>query len=521
MNSGSGILQRSARDVLYVAFRHKWTLVVCLVLVAGSITLVTYLVPDIYRSEAKLLIRLGRENLSVDPSVSGPTVNPISSHEREVNSELAILTSRSIAEQVVTTLGEDVILEKDPEPSTEGPWMRVVLRRVKTDAKDFAKWVPHALRLLPDLPSREKAVKKITDELKVSIEKETNVINARYEAKDPQRAQAILETLIKFYLEQHIQAYASQASPRFFEAQAAKLEEDLVQRERRLEEFRAQYGITAMDRQKEVLLQQISGLESKVNEVAAQRSATEARVATLEKTLHGKNAVRELSRVSGRANAAADTLKDKLVDLRLKETEMAARYSATHRPLIDLRDQIKQAEATLAKEQETLTEITTGVDTNYQQLQLSLDNESAQLKASQAQQEVLATELTRQKAAMNELTSRELALTALERDVELADKEYKQYRDNVQRSRISSAMDLDKVSNVSVVQPASLPLDPVKPKKPLNIAVGLFLGLFIGVGLVFVLEYLDDSLKTVEDVEARLGVPVLAVISEKEFKACT
>ncbi|HEX72538.1 MAG TPA: hypothetical protein ENN65_04420, partial [Candidatus Hydrogenedentes bacterium] len=107
------------------------------------------------------------------------------------------------------------------------------------------------------------------------------------------------------------------------------------------------------------------------------------------------------------------------------------------------------------------------------------------------------------------------------RHKELAEAEYRQYRENREQARITAAMTMDNVSNVSVVQPASKPLLPVKPRKIRIISLGLLLGLFGGICLAFVCEYFDDSLNTTEAVEKRLGVQVLASISEKEFRACT
>ena len=102
----------------------------------------------------------------------------------------------------------------------------------------------------------------------------------------------------------------------------------------------------------------------------------------------------------------------------------------------------------------------------------------------------------------------------------LAEKDYEQYRDSLQRARISSALDVDKVSNVSVVQPATLPMDPVKPNKIVNLFLGVFLALFASLTFAFVFDYFDDSVNTPQQVERWVGVPVLVTVSEKEFRAC-
>jgi uncharacterized protein involved in exopolysaccharide biosynthesis len=213
-------------------------------------------------------------------------------------------------------------------------------------------------------------------------------------------------------------------------------------------------------------------------------------------------------------------LKEKLLELRLQETDLAARYPATHRPLVEIREQIRQAETHLAGEVETHTEVTTGIDASYQQLQLNLEGERAQFAAFNAQRDVLATTLAGQREQMAALAGRQFELSRLEREVSLAEKDYEQYRENLQRARISNALDIGNVSNVSVVQPATYPMAPIKPRKLLNLALGIFLAFFASISFVMTLEYFDDSVSSPEQIEKWVGVPVLVTVTDKEYKAC-
>src|SRR5947209_2084050 len=75
-------------------------------------------------------------------------------------------------------------------------------------------------------------------------------------------------------------------------------------------------------------------------------------------------------------------------------------------------------------------------------------------------------------------------------------------------------LQLPKNSMVEIIDTAKPGARPVRPNKPLNIALGVIIGLVVGVGLAFFIEYLDTSVKTIDDVERSLGSPVLGVIPQ-------
>ena len=512
------VMQTSVRDVVSVLFRHKWTISGFFVAVVASVTLYTFVAPEVFESEAKLLIRMGRENLTVDASaVSGsPAVGMSQSRENEVNSELSILTSRVLAEQIVDAAGEATFVDKPHDPTTKEELYAIVRRAIGLPAAISAVVSPSA-----PLPPREGAVARVLGGISVEVEKKTNIINVKYDDRSPEAARDTLDRLVEFYLARHIKVYSAQASPEFFEEQAKKLEEDLLAKEKERDAFHAQYGISNVDTQKQSLLEQISSTESELATTTADISGSQAHLASLDTALKNRSKTVVTSETSGMANTSAERIKASLAEMRLQETDLAARYPAQHRPLVELRDQIKQAEAMLGKEKETLTTVTTGLDQNYMQIQLDYDKEQASLKASEARETVIQSEVARLKQELAELTSREAELNRMDRGITIAENEYKGYREGSQRARISAAMDIDKVSNVSVVQPATFSPIPVKPQKLRNIALGIFLGLFGGIFMAFALEYIDDTMHTVEDLEKRLGIPVLAAITNKESKVCT
>ena len=105
-----------------------------------------------------------------------------------------------------------------------------------------------------------------------------------------------------------------------------------------------------------------------------------------------------------------------------------------------------------------------------------------------------------------------MELNQLEQNIEVDRGNYRLYLSKVEESRISEAMDSEKIASVSLMGPARPPRKPVSPKVLLNLLIGIFLGIFGSLTLALFREYLDDRIEKIEDVEKELQLPVLASI---------
>lgn len=86
----------------------------------------------------------------------------------------------------------------------------------------------------------------------------------------------------------------------------------------------------------------------------------------------------------------------------------------------------------------------------------------------------------------------------------IADKVAEVFKDKV--------VEIMKVENVQIIDKAQVPVSPIKPNKKLNLAIAAVLGLMVGFGLVFIIEYFDDTIKTPEDIQKHLNLPVIGTI---------
>jgi capsular polysaccharide biosynthesis protein len=86
--------------------------------------------------------------------------------------------------------------------------------------------------------------------------------------------------------------------------------------------------------------------------------------------------------------------------------------------------------------------------------------------------------------------------------------------DTMAKEFSKTVIEVKKVDSVSIVDPAEIPDKPIKPKKITNIVIAFVVGLMASIGLAFLLEFMDNSIKTSSDVEKLLGIPVLGIIPD-------
>lgn len=520
MAISNGIIETSLRDILNTVFRHKWKIILITLIIAAGVTAYTYAIPEMYESEAKVLVKVGR-NAQVDPTVTGPTMPLLGSREAEVKAEIAILKNRDLFERVVDEIGAEKLAKAGSSELTG--WKRP-LRVVRSLLAGLAKAgdrVLFALDLKKPLTPRQKAIQRGMDNLSVEAENGTTSLTVTYQAADPELAEKTLDLLLELYRERHIEVHASNASPEFFEGQTSELLAEVNKWEEQLGHFKSENGIVSLESQKDAILERIVSLDGRVDDVGADADGSRARLAVLEDALEARPAVHELNRIVRNVNPVRDNLKEVLVELRNEEAQLASLYPDTNRHLQRIREQISRTEEVLEAQETTRTEVTTGINSVHQDLFLAVQQEKAMLESKLAAHDLLKKELEAARQELDKLAGLEIELRRYERNLDTAITEYEEYRDNLMRSRISTALDKASVSNVSVAQPPSQPLAPVRPNKPLNIGLGIVLGLFAGLCLAFLLDYLDDSILTKDKAEKRLGVPVLTTVSEKEFKGCT
>jgi len=346
------------------------------------------------------------------------------------------------------------------------------------------------------------------------------VVKANYRSKDPELAEKILSVWVDIYRQRRIEVYSSSISPEFLSKRSEQIMEEIGKKKDELANFIAQFKVSSIRNQKVTITDQINTLRRSISGLKAEVIASEFTVSSLEKALSEQPESVELSRTTFE-NAERASLKARLIDLRVQEADLAARFSDNDRQLLNVRQQIGVIEEAVATEPRILTQISTGLNSVRQAIENQLETERSTLFAEKASVNALEEELAKSQVTLDQLLSHAAAEEQMMNEIELLENSYESYQDSLRRAELSAALDQGMIGSISIVQPSTVSLEPVSPTKTRGLILGLLLALFVSVGLGVVMEFTDNSLRSTEDVKKRLHIPVLCTVSDEEFKKCT
>lgn len=511
--------ETSLRDFYNVLFRQKGKILFIFFTVMFLAAIITFLSARVYNSEAELLVRIGRENATLGPTATtGKIININTDRENEINSEVDILRSRELAEKVVDAIGAKLILHgaketlppDAPLPTAVRYWARralgypfAVLSRLLFTESDFTA----SGRLL----QKELAILSFLKRLDVQASKKSNMITITYGTNDPTLARSVLNRFVGFYLEKHIAVNRTPGSYTFFKKQKSELRSSLDRTEEELKDLKNRTSVASISEQRRILLERIGAIKSELENTKSSAAAAQARVWALTAALARLPSTLRVNKTTGFANSAADAMRKQIYELEIKEQKLLSTFTEKSIPVQEIRREIKQGKALLLKARQQ-DQTTTGINENHQKLQLALLTERGNLASFRARTLAIRSQLEESGVELNALNNTEMRFEQLELDLATQRSNYLKYSDSLEQARIDEALDMQRISNISIVEPATCSIKPVRPRTLLDLALGFFLAVSGAVGLACFCEFQDHSLKDPEDVANRLHLPMLATL---------
>ena len=407
-------------------------------------------------------------------------------NDEHIQTQNQILQSRELAERVINELG----LAKHPEfdPTVEKPGLKLGPR----------SWIPKSWTSDSDKPVSEQAIQNAIVEtffsnLTVSLIRNSQLITVSFDANDPALAEKVPNSLANAYIESDL------------ESRLGMTEKAAVWITERLDNLRV--NLEASDKALQAFLEKenlvdVQGIDSltsmELDEIT--REMTEVRRTRTE----AEELFRQSKALQGQPSTAYESIPAVLNDQNVqsakqlqaeanrKVSELSKRYGPKHPKMIAAVNELDTAN--------------THVSTQVMNVVASVEN---QYQLAMAKERELNRSLEQTKGTMSDLNRQENNLRALERDVQSNRQLYDMFLTRYKETNVVGDL---QTASARVVDKATLPTEPFKPKKSLILLISIFISMTAGIILAFLKESLDNTMSDTAVVENRLHMPVLVIL---------
>lgn len=484
--------QFTARDLVEIGYRRRRTFAWCFATIFLGAVVAAALMPKRYESELKILVHRERADALVTAQqTAAMEQNMPSLTEEDINSEVALLRSQDLLENVVTACG----LQNKRSTSLLDEILGLVLPP----------------RLADDEQTRvRRAALKLGRDLRIEPVKKSFIISVTYPSSDPQFASQVLNTLGNLYLAKHAAVHRPSNASDLFDQEAAQYRQTLENAQNALAGFNRDSGLVTSQTEKDTSVPKLAEFELDMRQTEAAIPAAQEHMRSLE-TLLAKTPPRITTQLHTSDNGALmQQLRSSLVSLEQQRVDLTNKYAPGDRMVREVDTQIGQVKAAIDAQQSTpLKEETSDQNPTYEFLKQELAKAQSDLVALRAKAQSSAAVDHSYRQTLVDRDQKQLQQETLMRDVKVAEANYLLYLNKKEEAHISDAFDKYKILNVSIAQPATVPILPTNPV-PMTLVVGWLVACLFSMGVIFVQDRLDPQVHNPQQIERLLDVPVLA-----------
>jgi polysaccharide biosynthesis transport protein len=478
-------------DYIRVILKHQWTILTVFVVIVVSVTIFSFTATPIYRATTRLIIE--KENPKV---VSFQEVMSVDSSGLDYyQTQYKIIESKAVANEVIKRLKLDANEDFVPKP---GPlsaiWETIVSPIVyigsllKTE-KPEANVLEEGL-VEPYSPLVDAFVKRV----KVNPIRNSRLVDVSFESRDPVLAAKIANTTTRAYIDLSLQTKlkATSDAVNWLNQQVEQEKKKVELAEQALLLYKQQQGIVTdfSSNVETITAQKLAELNKQVVDATSRRVEAETRYRQAKNLEQNPDSMGSIPEVM--QNLLIQDIKKQEVDIYKRLSELSKRYGINHPQIIALNNEMKTLNARKASE--------------VQRIVNALQNE---YRVALAREQSLKEALGQQKGETLSMNQKAIDYNVLKREAETSREMFDLL---IKRFKETSLTEDIRTGNIRIIDPAQIPKSPVKPKKTQNIMLAIVVGLSLGTGLAFFLEYIDSTIKFPEDISQFLKIPYLGPV---------
>ncbi|MEW6096588.1 MAG: XrtA system polysaccharide chain length determinant [bacterium] len=464
--------QFNVGDYLQIIFRRKWLFIIPFLTVFLTTVIGSFSLPKIYQATSMLLVE---EKSLISPLVRDMAVAPT------IQERLNILK-----EQITS-------------------WFRLKEMVEKLElAKD-----------IKDQKALDSLVQSLRNRIKVIL-KGPHIIQISFEDTNPKVAQDVVNYITENFVQENLSGQSEEAlaAIKFIRDQLDIYRQNLEKTEADLRAFKEKHllelpGSAGSNLGKAIGVQDaLLQIKLDLQEAQKTKQMLQKQLATQEKIVTSKTI---------ETNPVVQQLNSKLIELQTQLSELKTKKCTDEHPwVIALKDNIEKIKMRI--QEESTSKISSEItETNpiYQEIESKLHDTEALIDSLEARQRQLQMLAIQYEERAKAVPSQEQELTRLTRDMGVNETIYAMLLNRLETANISHRLEsAERGTRFKIIDPARLPLHPVRPNKNMIAIIGFIIGSILGFGCVFLGEYTDHSFRSLEDAESILKIPSLGSISK-------
>jgi len=448
-------------DYWRVIKKRRWIVLSVILTIVTIVTIKMYRMPAIYESSGRVIINQETPlRLTKDKDTADYYGNDLQYLETQQN---VLRSSRELARRVIQKLH----LEQHPDFSD-------ILART------------------PDPGRRETLlIDRFLGNLKVELVRNTRIVSVTYSAQDPQLAARAVNELFDQYVDYTLESRSESTSKarEWLQEQVTDLRGRVEKAQEELVNYSRQNEIIQLGENQTITVERLADLNRRLVEAETDRIRAE----TLYR-LSKEGNIDSLPPIV--ADTTIQSLNTKLAEFRQELAQLNVEYQPTHPRVLRVKEQIAEVEQQIAQAKRRI-----------------IGNIEAEFKAAARREKELRTALEKQRAETLQQNERAVELSIKQRELAAEAQLYQGLLEKLNDVKLLSTLT---TTNIQILDKAEIPTVPARPRKLFNIGLSLLVGLVVGIGLALFVEYLDNTIKSAEDVDRLLGLPVLGLVPALE-----
>jgi succinoglycan biosynthesis transport protein ExoP len=341
---------------------------------------------------------------------------------------------------------------------------------------------------------------------------------------EPSKAKEISESVVRAFLDTFAKIYKKEAKEarKVIESRLMDVRERLKEAEQAVEDYRTQNKVYDIATQIKTLMAEISSLETERNTALHSLQENKLTLETIRESSLGKTEKFKEAIATIEDSTMVTTYKTQLLTLETNRAKLTTELTAEHPDVKIVNSQIDVVKDALKKEiSKSFASRIVETDAFYNALVAKYSSALIDTVELRAREKILAEQLKEKQKRFDEIPGKEKRFNELSREVDNLKSVYNSLDSNMETTKSAEAMDL---ANAVVVQPPILHENVNQnlyfppEKKKFTMVLATFIGMFFGIFLVFLLEYLDDSLWSPHEIEKSLNQKVIGVIPKVRRK---